>query len=93
MDVAPATAHPAPEEDPAAQVTQVMHAVAPAVPTYVPSTQLVQDAELVAALYEPAAQMVHTRLAIEPVAVQPTAEKPTAHVAHVRQALAPVALA
>ena len=93
FSVAPTAAHPGPEEDPAAQVVQVIQAVAPVVPTYVPRAQLVQEAELTALLYVPAAQVVHTRLAMEPSAVQPAADVPAAQLEQVMQAVDPVALA
>ena len=93
MAIAPTAVQPVPEEDPAAQVVQARQDVLPVVVWYVPRAQLVQDAVLAAALNVPAAQIVHTRLAVAPAAAQPVPEEnPAAQVAHARQALAPVAL-
>ena len=89
----PTAAHPGPEEEPAAQVVQVIQAVAPVVPTYVPMAQSVHAAELTTLLYFPATQAVHTRLVVEPSAAQPTADVPAAQLEQVMQAVAPVALA
>ena len=74
-------------------MVQVIHAVAPAVPTYVPRAQLVQAAELMTLLYLPATQAVHKRLVVEPSAAQPAADVPAAQLEQVMQAVDPVALA
>jgi hypothetical protein len=91
--VAPAAVHPVPEEEPAAQLEQVTQAVAPVLPTYVPTAQSVHAAELTTLLYLPATQVVHTRLVVEPSAAQPAADVPAAQVEQAGQAVDPVALA